>query len=104
MKTSMQLLSLLTLALVSAPGWANPQLAKQKNCMACHAIDQKVVGPAFKDVAKRYADQKGAEDKLTAVVLKGGIGAWGDKIGMPANTQVNEAEARQLVQWVLEQR
>ena len=71
--------------------------------MACHGIDNKIVGPAYKDVAKKYAGQKDAEDKLTQKVLKGGGGVWG-AIPMPANSQVTEAEARQLVKWVLSQK
>lgn len=79
---------------------APADLARSRNCMACHAIGNKVVGPAFKDVAKKYTGQKDAEDKLTQKVLKGGSGVWG-AIPMPANAQVSEAEARTLVKWVL---
>lgn len=79
---------------------ANPELAKQKNCMSCHAVDAKRVGPAYKDVAKKYAGQKDAEDRLVQKVLKGGSGNWG-VVAMPPNTQVTEAEARTLVKWVL---
>jgi cytochrome c len=79
---------------------ANADLAKAKNCMACHSVQNKVVGPAFKDVAAKYAGQKGAEDKLVQKVLKGGGGVWGT-VPMPPNTQVSEAEARTLVKWIL---
>ena len=79
---------------------ANLELAKSKNCLACHSVDVKVLGPAYKDVAKKYAGQKDAEEKLVQKVLKGGSGSWG-AIPMPANTQVTEAEARTLVKWVL---
>jgi cytochrome c len=78
-------------------------LAKAKNCMACHAVSNKVVGPAYKDVAAKYAGQKGVEDKLVTKVLKGGSGVWGT-VPMPANAQVTEAEARTLVRWVLSQK
>lgn len=87
-------------AFASTAAMANADLAKAKNCMACHAIDTKLVGPAYKDVAKKYAGQKDAEDKLVQKVLKGGAGAWGP-VPMPANTQVSEAEAHTLVKWVL---
>ena len=87
-------------ALLSAQVMADDELARQKNCLACHAVDHKVVGPAFKDVAAKYAGQPEAVDKLTRKVLTGGGGVWGD-MKMPANTQVNEAEARTLVLWVL---
>lgn len=90
-------------ALVSNAAMANADLAKAKNCMACHAVANKVVGPAFKDVAAKYAGQKGAEDALVQKVLKGSTGVWGS-VPMPANAQVNEAEARTLVKWVLTQK
>ena len=85
---------------IATPALANPALAKQKNCIACHAIDQKLVGPAYKDVAAKYAGQKDAPAMLAQKVLKGGSGVWGP-VPMPANAQVSEAEAQQLVAWVL---
>ncbi len=99
MKSSL-LVCLAVGALMSNAAMANADLAKAKNCMACHAVGNKVVGPAFKDVAAKYAGQKGAEDKLVQKVLKGGSGVWG-AVPMPANAQVSEAEARTLVKWVL---
>jgi cytochrome c len=90
-------------ALASNAALANADLAKAKNCIACHAVDKKLVGPAYKDVAAKYAGQKDAEDKLVQKVLKGGGGVWG-QIPMPANTQVSDAEARTLVKWVLSQK
>ncbi len=99
MKRSL-MLSMMLSALVSTGAMANADLAKAKNCMACHAVATKVVGPAYKDVAAKYAGQKDAEDKLVAKVIKGGAGVWG-AVPMPANPQVSEAEAKQLVQWVL---
>ncbi len=84
----------------SSPAFANEALAKSKNCMACHSIDKKVVGPAYKDVAKKFAGQKDAEAQLIKAVLKGSSGVWGP-IPMPANTNVNDAEAKQLVDWIL---
>ncbi len=80
---------------------ANPELADKKNCMACHSVDRKIMGPAFKDVAARYAGQKDAVDKLAQKVVKGGGGVWG-ALPMPAHPQVSDAEARQLVQWILQ--
>lgn len=79
---------------------ADLDLARAKNCMSCHSVANKVVGPAFKDVAKRYAGQPDAQAKLTQKVLKGGSGTWG-VVPMPANAQVSEAEAKSLVQWIL---
>jgi cytochrome c len=85
---------------VAAPAFADLALATSKNCMACHAVDKKLVGPSYKDVAKKYAGQKDAADKLAAKIIKGGSGVWGP-IPMPANTQVNEADAKKLAAWVL---
>lgn len=85
---------------MSLPAFAQADLAQKKNCMACHAVDKKLVGPSYKDVAAKYAGQKDAVDKLAQKVLKGGSGAWG-AVPMPANPQVTEAEAKQLVQWIL---
>ncbi|MBI3712074.1 MAG: c-type cytochrome [Burkholderiales bacterium] len=86
--------------LASGSALANADLAKTKNCLTCHSVDNKIVGPAFKDVAKKYASDKTAEAKLVTKVLKGGSGSWG-AIAMPANSQVTEAEAKTLVKWVL---
>ena len=91
---------LAVLASGSAMADAGMDLAKAKNCLACHAVDNKVVGPAYKDVAKKYAGDKTAEAKLVQKVIKGGSGTWG-QIAMPANPQVSEAEAKTLVKWIL---
>jgi cytochrome c len=92
------------IALVAAaacvPALADLALATSKNCMACHAVDKKVVGPAYKEVAAKYAGQKDAADKLAAKIVKGGSGVWGP-VPMPANPQVKEAEAKKLATWVL---
>jgi len=85
---------------ISAPAFADQALATAKNCMACHAADKKLVGPAYKEVAAKYAGQAGAADKLAQKIMKGGSGVWGP-VPMPANAQVNEAEAKKLAAWVL---
>jgi cytochrome c len=85
---------------ISTPTWADLALATSKNCMACHATDKKLVGPAYKDVAAKYAGDKTAADKLATKIQKGGAGVWGP-VPMPANTQVNDAEAKKLAAWVL---
>jgi len=77
-------------------------LAKAKNCMACHAIDKKIVGPAYKDVAAKYKGDAGAVDKLAAKVKAGGKGVWGE-IPMPPNN-VTPDEAKKLVTWILSQK
>lgn len=90
-----------SIALVlSGSALANADLAKAKNCLSCHAVDNKIVGPGFKEVAKKYAGDKTAEAKLATKIVKGGSGVWG-AIAMPANPQVSEAEAKILVKWVL---
>lgn len=101
MKPLLALAALATLTLAS-PAFANAELAQKKNCMACHAVDKKLVGPAFKDIAAKYAGQKDAVAKLSEKVIKGGVGAWG-QIPMPANG-VTPEEAKTLVTWVLSQK
>jgi cytochrome c len=80
---------------------ASPELAKTRNCMACHAIDQKVLGPGFKQVAAKYKGDKDAEAKLVAAITKGSSGKWGP-MAMPPNA-VSAADALQLAKWVLAQ-
>ena len=94
------LFALAAAAVMATPAMAQMELAQAKNCLACHAVDHKVVGPAYKDVAAKYAGDKGAVDKLAQKIMKGGSGVWGP-VPMPANTQVNEAEAKKLAAWVL---
>lgn len=89
--------------LSAAPAFANADLAKAKNCLACHAVDKKLVGPAYKDVAAKYSGQKDAAAMLATKIQKGGVGAWG-QVPMPPNPQVNDAEAKQLVEWILSQK
>ncbi|HRP23788.1 c-type cytochrome [Thauera sp.] len=89
--------------LSAAPAFATAELAKAKNCMACHAVDKKLVGPAYKEVAAKYAGQGDAADVLAAKIQKGGVGNWG-QIPMPPNPQVNDADAKALAEWVLSQK
>ena len=94
-------LSALLLGLLSSRGaWANQALAVSKNCMACHSVDQKILGPAFSAVSDKYAADKTAQDKLAQKIQKGGVGVWGE-MPMPANAQVNAAEAKKLAAWIL---
>jgi len=94
---------LAALGALSAPALADQALATAKNCMACHALDKKLVGPAYKEVAAKYAGQKDAVDRLASKIMKGGAGVWGP-VPMPANAQVNEAEAKRLAAWVMTQK
>ena len=98
--------TLLTLAMtltVAVPAMADMALATSKNCMACHAVDKKLVGPSYKDVAAKYAGQKDAVDKLSVKIIKGGAGVWGP-VPMPPNAQVSEADAKKLAAWVMTQK
>jgi cytochrome c len=88
------------MALASGAAFASAELAKSKNCLACHAADKKLVGPSYKDVAAKYAKDKDAAAKLAKKIREGGVGAWG-QVPMPANPQVNEADALTLARWVL---
>jgi cytochrome c len=100
----MKLLKTLLLAgaglLIAGQASADEALAKAKNCMSCHAIDKKIVGPSYKDVAKKYAGNAGAAATLEAKVKKGGSGVWGT-VPMPPNPAVSDADIKKLVAWVL---
>lgn len=89
-------------AAASPLAFANQKLATDKNCMACHAVDKKLLGPSYKDVAAKYGGQKDALAKLATKVIKGGGGVWGGF--MPANPQVTPEEANILVTWILSQK
>ena len=101
MKRILVAISTLTVfAAASTSALADMALATAKNCMACHAVDKKLVGPSYKDIATKYAGQADAVDKLAGKVVKGGSGAWGP-VPMPANAQINDADAKKLVAWIL---
>ncbi len=86
--------------MVSAPAMANLDLAKKSNCMSCHTVDKKLVGPSYQDIAKKYAGQKDAVKSLSAKVKMGGKGVWGE-IPMPPNPAVKDADIEILVKWIL---
>lgn len=94
------LLIMAAMATFSAPVLADEALAKSKNCMACHAVEKKLVGPSYKSIAQKYAGDAKAAELLATKIVKGGAGVWG-AIPMPANPQVNEADAKKLAAWVL---
>ena len=79
------------------------KLAQEKACLACHAIDKRVVGPSFKEIAAKYRSVKEADDKLEKKVRAGGSGVWG-QVPMPPNTTVNEKDAAVLAKWVMSQK
>lgn len=87
--------------LVAGAASANEALAQKSGCLACHSVNQKVLGPAYKDVAAKYKGDKTAEAKLIEKVKKGGSGTWGP-IPMPANSpQVKDEDIKTIVEWVL---
>jgi cytochrome c len=90
-------------ALAAAPAAASEALAKKHACFACHAVDKKLVGPSYKDVAAKYRSDKGADAKLFDKVKKGGTGVWGT-IPMPPNAAVPDADIKTLVKWILSQK
>ena len=96
------ILATLAVALPAAQALAADEmaLAQKSACTACHAVDKKVVGPAFKDVAAKYKGNAKAQAMLEEKVKKGGTGVWG-QVPMPPNTQVNDADIKKLVAWVL---
>jgi len=100
MKPSLIVLATLATALAAPAVYASTELAQKKNCMACHALDKKLVGPSYKDVAAKYGKDKDAVAKLADKIVKGGSGVWGP-VPMPANSQVSADEAKQLAAWVL---
>ncbi len=94
-------LSALALALLIAPAaQASDELAKKYNCLACHQVDKKVIGPSYQDVAAKYKGQADAPVKLAAKVKAGGVGVWG-QIPMPPNPTVPDADMTTLVAWIL---
>ena len=78
---------------------ANADLIKKYNCTACHAVDKKLVGPAYQEVAKKYAGQKDVEANLAASIKKGSTGKWGP-VPMPPNAAVPDADVASLAKWI----
>jgi len=99
MTKMLTLCAAVTVALAAAPAMAQEALAQKSGCLACHAVDKKVVGPAYKEVAEKYRGDKNAENNLVQKVLKGGSGVWG-QVPMPPNA-VSDADAHALVKWIL---
>lgn len=88
------------LALTTGVASADQALAQKSACMSCHQLDKKVVGPSFKDVAKKYKGDAKADDHLVTVIKKGGKGVWGP-VPMPPHPQVSDDNAEKLAKWVL---
>lgn len=93
----------LTAALLAAaaPAFASKDLAQKNACLACHAADKKLVGPAYLEVAKKYTGQKDAEAALARSIKAGGSGKWGP-VPMPAQPGLSDADAQALAAWILQ--
>ena len=95
-----ELTVLLLSALWATPVWANLDLAKKNACMSCHSAERKLVGPAYQDVAKKYAGQKDAAATLAKNIKAGGSGKWGPE-PMPMQSTLSDADAATLAAWIL---
>ena len=93
----------LAAAVPAIPAQASEALAKKHACFACHAVDKKLVGPSYKDIAAKYRNDAGAEARLVDKVKKGSQGTWG-QVPMPPNAAVPDADVRALVKWLLSQK
>lgn len=89
-----------TLGSAALPVAADEKLARERTCFACHQVDRRLVGPAWRDVANRYANDRDAEARLAKKIREGGSGAWGT-LAMAPNPAVTEADAQKLARWVL---
>jgi cytochrome c len=96
----MKLALVALVALVTVPAFASKELAQKNACLACHAPDRKVVGPAFQDVSRKYGGQQDAEAALARSIKAGGAGKWGP-VPMPAQAALSDADAKALAAWVL---
>lgn len=93
--------ALLSLGMLAAgQTLASEKLAQSSGCLTCHAVDRKVLGPGFKEIAAKYRNDKAAEDKLVKKVKAGGSGVWGS-VPMPPNAHVKEGDIKVIVHWVL---
>lgn len=90
----------IALLLAASAAQADAKLAEKNACMACHAVDKKVLGPALKDVAAKYAADKQAQSQLVASIKAGGSGKWGP-VPMPVQAALSEADAKTLAAWIL---
>ena len=93
----------LAAGVAALPARASEELAKKHACLACHTVDKKLVGPAYKEVAAKYRGDKAAEAKLFESVKKGSSGKWG-QVPMPPNAAVPDADIKALVKWIVSQK
>lgn len=95
-----RVLLMLVAATLAGAAWASKDLAQKNACLACHAVDKKLVGPAYQDVMKKYAGQKDADQALARSIKAGGSGKWGP-VPMPAQAALSDADASALASWIL---
>jgi len=100
MKALMMTAATAALLMMSGLASADQSLAQKNACMSCHGVDKKIVGPAFNDIAKKYAGDKSAKDQLVAKVKTGSKGVWG-QIPMPPNPQMKAEDADKVIDWIL---
>jgi cytochrome c len=86
--------------LTSSAAFASAELARSKNCVACHSVERKMIGPAYKAMAERYGKDESAIKLLSEKIVKGGVGNWG-QMPMPPQPSVSPEEAEALVTWIL---
>jgi cytochrome c len=94
------LLAALACSAIATPALAQLELAQNSGCTACHTVDKKLVGPAYKEVSAKYKGNAKAQAMLEEKVKKGGVGVWG-QVPMPPNSQVTDADVKKLVAWIL---
>ena len=87
-------------SIITCNSFANEALARKNDCLGCHAVAVKLVGPAFKEIAAKYAGQSDATERLVESVRNGSVGKWGE-LPMPAHPKLSAADAKKLVEWVL---
>jgi cytochrome c len=91
---------LLAAAILALPAQANEALARKNGCLGCHAVATKLVGPAYKDVAAKYAGQADAQALLVQSIRNGSVGKWGE-LPMPAHPKLSDADLKKLASWIL---
>ena len=99
-KFLLRVLALAATSFMTGHSFANEALARKNDCLGCHAVATKLVGPAFKDVAAKYAGQSDAPERLVESIRNGSVGKWGD-LPMPAHPKLSAADAKKLAEWVL---
>jgi cytochrome c len=103
MKRALMIFAAAATSAMTMPAMATEALARANACMACHAIDRKMVGPSFRDISARYAGNADAVARMVTKIQRGGSGSWG-AVPMPANPRISDADARTLAAWSLSHR